>query len=118
MGKPGTRNRLASPARGQRYKARKHARLNGKLPKSRAHEPAPWYTFTTRRQPPGFQHLQGVALVEAQLSEFGTRERMRAQAAALELPEERIDVRKPLRVKPFNRSFDRAFGEVLATLGA
>lgn len=105
------RKRLASKSRSERYHARKNARLNGKPMKSRAHETAPWYTFTTRKQGPGFQHLEGVALVEAQLSEFGTRERLRAQQAALKLLENETPefTNKPrMNSRAFNRSFPEA----------
>jgi hypothetical protein len=102
-----SKRRLTSRSRSERYNTRKNDRLNGKLMKSRAHESAPWFTFTTRKQGPGFQHLEGVALVEAQLSEFGTRERLRAQQASLKLIETEEFSNKP-RTRSFNRSSPEA----------
>lgn len=57
MGKPNTTPRPRGHTRGQRYLARKAARLDGKPMASRDHESPPWFTFTIR--PP--RHLAGLA---------------------------------------------------------
>lgn len=57
MGKPNTTPRPRGHTRGQRYLARKAARIDGKPMASRDRESPPWYTFTIR--PP--RHLAGLA---------------------------------------------------------
>lgn len=71
-----------------RYPERKAARLNGKPPAARWHEPAPWYTF--RIPGPGNPENvveDGRSWLERQLTEFGIRlrklENARRERAAL-----------------------------------
>lgn len=67
------------------YKVRKAVRLRGEPVKSRAHEPAPWFTFTTRGQANVTE--DGRVRIERELREFGERDakrrRDRAERAAL-----------------------------------
>lgn len=91
-----------------RYPERKAARLRGEPPKSRTHEPAPWYTF--RIPGPGNPENvidDGRQRIERELTDFGIRlkklENARRERAALIaagiLPEIVDETERPARVR-------------------
>jgi len=70
MGKP-TNRRTRARSRGQRYLARKAARMDGKPMMARDHETPPWYTFTVRYLTHHTRMMAPIARLEFEISGSG-----------------------------------------------